>query len=46
MSQPVFSILPNPEDVVSNASEGMDLLATARASRQRERQLAYSMSFI
>ena len=36
MSQPVFSICWNPEEVVSNYSNGMEVLARARASRQRE----------
>jgi hypothetical protein len=37
MSQLVFSICWNPEEVGSNASEGIDLLARVRASRQEER---------
>ena len=36
MSQLVFSLHQNPEEVGSNASEGMDLLGRLRASRQGE----------
>ena len=37
MSQLVYSICWNSKEVGSNASEEMDLLARARASRQREK---------
>jgi hypothetical protein len=37
MSQLFFSTCWNPEEVGSNANEGIDLLARARASRQRKR---------
>jgi hypothetical protein len=35
MSQLVFSIYKNPKEVSSDASEGMDLPAKIRASRQK-----------
>jgi hypothetical protein len=37
MLQMVFNVCWNPKGVGPNASEGMDLLARARTSRQRER---------
>lgn len=46
MFQLVFTILQSPEGISSNASEVMDLLAIARVSMQRERQLFYSILHI
>lgn len=39
MSQLAFSIFQIPEEVGAIASEGMDLLARAKASRQRGNKL-------
>ena len=38
MSQLVFSISWNPEEVGSNASEGMDLLVRVRACRHKKKE--------
>jgi hypothetical protein len=46
MSQLVFSIHLNPEEVVSNAREGMNLLMRARASRQREQDSFFQVLYM
>ena len=43
MSELIFSICQNPEEVHSNASEGIDLLVRGRANRQRENKLPSSL---
>jgi hypothetical protein len=44
MSQLLFSIFRNPKEVGAYASEEMDLLATAGAGRQAEREQASLLS--
>jgi hypothetical protein len=43
MSQLIFSMHWNLEEVDTNASEGMDLPARVRASRQKENKLPYPL---
>jgi hypothetical protein len=46
MSQMVFTIYQNPEEVSSNASGEMDLPARVRSSRQREKASFFHVLYI